>query len=75
MVFTDLPSFSADRWVEDLGHKLYLRILKRIVVEFKVDNVLGSLVGSVCGSVEGQIPVKQVVIDKVDLDSGDGFFG
>lgn len=74
MVFADLPIFSADRWVEDLGHKLYFWILERIVVEFKVHNVLGSLVGSVCGSVEGQMPVEQVVVDKSDTDSWDGFF-
>jgi hypothetical protein len=47
MVLADLPSFSANRRVEDFGHKLDLRILERVVVEFKVDNVLSSLVRSV----------------------------
>jgi hypothetical protein len=75
MVLADLPSFSANRRVEDFGHKLDLRILERVVVEFKVDNVLSSLVRSVLRSVKGEIPVEEVVVDKVNLDSRNGFLG
>jgi hypothetical protein len=58
MVFANRTILPAYRRVVDLGHKLDLRILKRIVVEFEVDYVLGSLVGGIHGTVEGEIPVK-----------------
>ena len=74
MVFANRTILPAYRRVVDLGHELDLRILKRIVVKFEVDYVLGSLVGGIYWAIEGEIPVKEIVVDKLDLDSRDWSF-
>ena len=74
MVFANRTILPAYRRVVDLGHELDLRILKRIVVKFEVDYVLGSLVGGIYWTIEGEIPVKEIVVDKLDFDSRDWSF-
>jgi hypothetical protein len=51
--------------VDDLSHKLYIRTLVRVIHKLKVYSVLFSLILFFLGSMKDDIPVKQIIINKI----------
>ena len=55
----------------DLSRKFYFRTLVRVIHKFEFYSVLFSLEWSSLWSIKDDIPIKQVILKKNDLDSWD----